>query len=91
MTEPSETEQPATPTESALCDIWSNVLGTSVRSRHADFFSCGGDSFLATKAVILIRREWSVDIPVDALFENRTLKDLAARIDEICVDNCEAS
>lgn len=71
-----------TPTEADLAKIWSTALGTSVESTDADFFACGGDSFLATKVVVTVRRQWQLDVAVDLLLENPTLGELAQRIDE---------
>jgi len=76
-----------TPTEADLSALWSSVLGTLVESPAADFFNCGGDSFLATKVIVTIRKQWRIDVAVDLLLENRTLRELARRIDEFTLSD----
>jgi hypothetical protein len=72
-----------TPTQHQVAEIWTRVLGVAVSSRSAEFFRSGGDSFLATKAIVRIRAQWGVDVGVNLLLDNPTLQDLAARLDEM--------
>lgn len=83
MGSPQTSSTPLTPTEEALATLWSTVLGEKPSSRSADFFDCGGDSFLATKAIVTVRQRWRIDVDVDAVFQNRTIGELARRIDEL--------
>ncbi|OAR26943.1 hypothetical protein A8W25_01235 [Streptomyces sp. ERV7] len=71
-----------TPTEASLAVIWTSVLGTPVESPDTDFFDSGGDSFLATKVVVTVRQQWRIEVAVDLLLENTTLRELAWQIDE---------
>ena len=70
-----------TPTESKLAATWEDVLNISSVDRSRNFFEAGGDSLLATKAVLRIRRIWSVDLTVRTIIDQPVLKDLAAHID----------
>ncbi|MDY6995247.1 MAG: amino acid adenylation domain-containing protein [Actinomycetota bacterium] len=72
---------PATPLESALSGIVSEVLGRSGVGVDDDFFAVGGDSVLATQVVARVRT-W-LDTPavmVADIFATRTVAALAARL-----------
>ncbi|MBW3567135.1 MAG: amino acid adenylation domain-containing protein, partial [Proteobacteria bacterium] len=78
---PSETvpaeEQPRTPAEKLLADIWSEVLERPVPGRRDDFFGLGGDSVLALQVVSKARAAGLEITPRD-LFEHSELSALAA-------------
>ncbi|MFJ9033260.1 phosphopantetheine-binding protein [Streptomyces sp. NPDC102274] len=75
--------EPATPnpTERALAAIWEDILNVRPIDRSQNFFEGGGDSLLATKAVLRIRRTWPVAMTVRTIIDRPVLKDLAAHID----------
>ncbi len=66
--------------ESALGEIWAQVLGIAQISIHDNFFEMGGHSLLATQVVSRIRDIFDVDIPVRSLFETPTIASLAPTI-----------
>lgn len=70
-----------TPTERALAAIWEEILNIRPIDRSQNFFECGGDSLLATKAVLGIRRIRPVAVTVRTIIDQPVLKDLAAHID----------
>ncbi|TAN35450.1 MAG: amino acid adenylation domain-containing protein, partial [Verrucomicrobia bacterium] len=70
-----------TPTESALADIWSEVLHLQQIDRRDNFFELGGHSLLATQVVSRIQRNLGIVMPFRALFENPSLGALAAYLD----------
>ncbi|MCP3105513.1 amino acid adenylation domain-containing protein, partial [Myxococcus sp. K15C18031901] len=74
-------EAPRTPTETALAELWVQVLGAQRVGRNDDFFELGGHSLMATQMQARIRAGWSVELPLRAMFEAPTLKALAERID----------
>ncbi|KAA2254631.1 amino acid adenylation domain-containing protein [Solihabitans fulvus] len=77
----TEDDPPATPTELALAEIWSEVLETPDVTRQSHFFRSGGGSLLATRTVIRIRKRWGVDATVRLVFETPVLHELAEQID----------
>ena len=70
-----------TATERTVEKIWSSLLGTDELPLDGDFFHSGGDSFLATKAVLAVRRTFHVTITVQALIDAPVLREFARRID----------
>ncbi|PRY19900.1 phosphopantetheine-binding protein [Pseudosporangium ferrugineum] len=72
-----------TQTETAIAAIWAQVLGLDVISRSDDFFQLGGDSLLATKVVVHVRRAWSVKCTVQLIIDTPVLSDFAAAVDEL--------
>ena len=74
--------RPATPIESAIASIWSRVLGRATVGVEDDFFALGGDSLRATMIVSRIRGALGVDLPIAALFERRTVRELAAAVSD---------
>jgi acyl-coenzyme A synthetase/AMP-(fatty) acid ligase len=75
-------EPPSGATEQALAAMWAEVLGVERVGASDDFFDRGGHSLLATQLVSRARRAFEVDLSLRAVFEQRTLAGLAARIDE---------
>ncbi len=71
---------PRNETEQKLIDIWKTVLGIETLGVQDDFFSCGGHSLLVTKIILIIRKEFSLNLPVITLFKYSTVEELAAYI-----------
>ncbi|WP_186014296.1 non-ribosomal peptide synthetase/type I polyketide synthase [Burkholderia gladioli] len=71
------------PTEELLAGIWNEVLGIARSGVDDDFFALGGHSLLATRVISKARASFGVDLPIRALFEEKTLRGLARRIDEL--------
>ncbi|MBI2525899.1 MAG: non-ribosomal peptide synthetase [Candidatus Rokubacteria bacterium] len=71
-----------TPTESALAGIWAAVLGLEAVGIDDDFFALGGDSIHATLILSRVRRKFSVDLQLRALFDAPTVAELATLIVE---------
>ncbi|MFT4125517.1 MAG: amino acid adenylation domain-containing protein [Gordonia sp. (in: high G+C Gram-positive bacteria)] len=72
---------PATPLESALCEIFATVLDRPVTDVHADFFALGGHSLLAIRAINLVRARLGRDVELRALFDAPTVARLARHLD----------
>ncbi|MDH5539181.1 MAG: amino acid adenylation domain-containing protein [Rhizobacter sp.] len=67
--------------ETALAELWCEVLRLQSVSRHDNFFALGGHSLLATQVVSRARARLGLALPLRAMFESPTLGALAARTD----------
>jgi amino acid adenylation domain-containing protein len=72
---------PRTPTEEALCWIWSDLLKVPSPGIQDDFFELGGHSLLATRIASRIRYFFDVQLQVRDIFEFSTIARLARRIE----------
>jgi amino acid adenylation domain-containing protein/non-ribosomal peptide synthase protein (TIGR01720 family) len=68
---------PRTPAESALCAIWSRVLGVDRVGVHDDFFALGGDSILGVQ-IVARAAESGLLLSARQLFQHPTVADLAS-------------
>jgi amino acid adenylation domain-containing protein len=71
---------PQTPAELMLAECWSQVLGVSNVGVYDGFFDLGGHSLLAVQLLALINKKFDVDLPLAALFQAPTIKQLAELI-----------
>lgn len=76
-----EFREPTTPSELALADIWSEILGIDDIGLDEDFFSLGGDSLLAVRMANTVKAHTGVAIPLTRVFEGDTLEQFARFID----------
>jgi hypothetical protein len=76
-------EPPTTPTEIALANIWSEVLGVKRISLHHSFFDLGGHSLLAVRVASRVGAALQVEVPLRALINNPTLAGCAGQIDNL--------
>ncbi len=74
---------PSTETEQALLAIWANAFkrAPDAIGTQSDFLALGGHSLLAIRVLGAVSRQFGVRLPLGALFEYRTIAQLAARID----------
>ncbi|MFI6888322.1 amino acid adenylation domain-containing protein [Streptosporangium canum] len=73
----AERVAPSTPTEVRIAAVWADVLGVADVGVDDDFFTLGGDSFRAVRAV----REIDPALRVIDLFTRPTVRELAAHLD----------
>ncbi|MBN1237352.1 MAG: AMP-binding protein, partial [Gammaproteobacteria bacterium] len=72
---------PRTGTETAVADIWCELMRIDRAGVDDDFFELGGHSLLATQLIWRIRERCGVDLPLRTVFEKPTLGELAAALD----------
>ena len=70
-----------TPDEELVAKIWSEVLGLPKIGPEEGFFDLGGHSLLATQVVSRIRNLLGVELELRELFENLTVRSLAALVE----------
>ncbi len=71
---------PATPVETAVAEIFSEILELREVGLHDDFFELGGHSLLATRVVSRLRDRFQIEVTPRFLFESPTVGELAVRI-----------
>ena len=64
---------PRCQTEAEICAIWTDILMVDRVGIHDDFLDLGGDSLIATQIVARIWDVFSIEIPLEALFEQGTV------------------
>ena len=67
--------------EEKLAAIWAEALGTERVGVHDNFLDLGGHSLTAVQITFAIRREFSVELPLQALFDFPTIAGLAADLE----------
>jgi amino acid adenylation domain-containing protein len=71
---------PGSEFEEAIAEIWRELLGVASVGRHADLFSLGGDSLLATRLISRVRARLGVRVSLGAFFQTPTIAGLAAAV-----------
>ncbi|MEO1622188.1 MAG: condensation domain-containing protein, partial [Cyanobacteria bacterium J06632_3] len=68
--------------EKTLSNIWVNVLSVKKVGIDDNFFDLGGQSLLATQVIARIQMQCQVLLPIVALFEAATIRELASVIEQ---------
>ena len=69
--------------DASLAGIWASVLDRNSVNPDDDFFDLGGDSIQASQVTARVLNTLGVELPVTAVFENRTLAALSAVVDDL--------
>ncbi|MGA3564606.1 hybrid non-ribosomal peptide synthetase/type I polyketide synthase [Melissospora conviva] len=73
---------PRTPLEEAVAEVWAGILGVDRVGAYDNFFALGGDSLLAMRAVVHLRKRLDVQVPIRVLFDSPTLEAVAIAIED---------
>nr|BBH95685.1 hypothetical protein KTA_38840 [Thermogemmatispora argillosa] len=79
----SNNPRPSTPVETALIQLWEEVLNTSPISTSDNFFSLGGHSLLAARLFARVEQCFGVKLSLSTLFTHPTVEELAKAIEEM--------
>ncbi|HEY5906539.1 MAG TPA: amino acid adenylation domain-containing protein, partial [Vicinamibacteria bacterium] len=74
-------EAPQGEIETALAEIWADVLKLERVGRHDNFFELGGHSLLGVRVISRLRQELSVEASISDLFEHPVLADFALALE----------
>ncbi len=74
----SEFAAPRNQQESALAEIWQELLGVNAIGIHDNFFDLGGHSLVATQILTRLKQDFGATMELNALFEHQTIAELAA-------------
>ena len=83
--ETTEYEPPQGEIEEELTRIWSDTFKIFQIGRNDGYFELGGDSLLATTILHKIQDIFGVELPLRAIFELQTIKNIAEEIDDIYI------
>jgi amino acid adenylation domain-containing protein len=78
---------PRTPLEALLAEIWSAVLGIETVGIDDAFWDLGGHSLLATRVLARLLDSTGVELPLQALFEHPTVRQLAEAVGNQLLDD----
>ncbi len=70
--------RPATPTETAIAQVWQRVLGRGNIGVEDNFFDAGGNSISAVRVHALIAEALGGEFPITTFFQRPTIRALAA-------------
>ena len=73
---------PRTPVEHKIAGFWSELLGVANIGVEDNFFDIGGHSLIAVRLFRMIKKEFSIDLPISALFDAPTIAGCAALVAE---------
>jgi amino acid adenylation domain-containing protein len=82
---------PQTPIEEQLAAIWGELLGLQRVGVNDNFFELGGHSLLATRVLSRINEAFDVELPLEVLFTNFTVAELARKIAQFQVTSVDTT
>jgi acyl-CoA synthetase (AMP-forming)/AMP-acid ligase II/acyl carrier protein len=75
--------------ETALVEIWADVLGLERVGIHDDFFVIGGHSLRATQVMSRLQATMGIEIPVSRIFEAPTVAGLGLLVAHALAAECD--
>jgi amino acid adenylation domain-containing protein len=82
---------PQTTTEERLAGIWGELLGIDKVSIADNFFELGGHSLMVMRIIARIRKIFEVEVPIRSMFEDPTIKGLAADVEKAIAKGVKVS
>ncbi|MER7757771.1 amino acid adenylation domain-containing protein [Kitasatospora sp. NPDC097643] len=73
-------ERPSGVLEEGVAEVWAALVGAEP-GRDEDFFRSGGNSLLALRLIADLQTEFEVDLPLRAIFDGPTVRQLAEAIE----------
>jgi len=80
---------PVTATEATVARLWGDVLGVGEVAIDDDFFALGGDSLVALHLLARLHDDLGVELPLGAVFDDRTVEALARRVDALTLSRTD--
>jgi len=77
---------PCTPTETALAEIWRDVLRIERVGVRENFFELGGHSLLMTQVILRVRDAFQAELSMRTFFESPTIAELSVAIEELLAE-----
>ncbi|HEX8889429.1 MAG TPA: amino acid adenylation domain-containing protein, partial [Pyrinomonadaceae bacterium] len=77
----ASSEQARTAIEEVLAGLWSEVLGLEEVGMEENFFELGGHSLLATQLISRVRESVGVEVGLQELFEEPSIRGLGRRVE----------
>jgi alpha-ketoglutarate-dependent taurine dioxygenase len=74
----SEYVEPRNMQESALAEIWQELLGVDRIGVYDNFFELGGQSLLGTQILARLKQDYGAALELNTLFENQTIAALTS-------------
>ena len=75
-----EFEAPADAQETAMAQVWQELLGLDRIGRNDNFFALGGHSLLAGQLIARLRRRFGADLSLRDLFDRPTVAELSSAL-----------
>lgn len=85
----SSVDRPVSDTERQVAQAFEGVTGAKSVGRYDDFFELGGTSMGAVRVASRLRETLNRDFPVQWIFTDRTVAELASRMDLVHADVVE--
>ena len=77
---PGASAAPRDEIETRLVEIWKKLLRVECAGVQDDFFALGGHSLLAVRLFVQIQEAFGVNLPLNSLFREATIENLARQI-----------
>jgi hypothetical protein len=75
-------EEPLGDLEIAIAQVWADTLKLPRVGRNDNFFELGGNSLIGMDLTEILASRHAIEVPVVALFQNPTVRDLAQSISD---------